>query len=96
MLRITVDLVPDGEETRVQQIGEMIIANDGKGNKEFSSYVFAAYDDKSGMDFGTLKNFYRANGVWNLIAQCVMEGSWEEHELTGHIIDKITMRNDKV
>ena len=96
MLRITVDLVPHGDEVRAHPIGEMIIANDGQGNNEFGDYVFVTYDEKRGTDFGTLKNFYRDNGIWELISQCIDRGTWEENDLTSPLIDKILLRNDKI
>jgi hypothetical protein len=96
MLRITVDLVPHGDESRVQPIGEMIIANDGTGSEEFSNYVFAMHDDKRGTDFGTIEDFYRNAGFWELIATCISEGSWKEHELTPVLLDRLILRNDKI
>jgi len=92
MLRVTVDLVPFGDESRVQPIGEMIIANDGTGNDEFANYVFAMHDDRRGTDFGTAENFYRGAGVWELIAHCINQGSWKEHELTQLLIDRLMLR----
>jgi len=92
MIRVTVDLVPYGDEEKSMQIGEMIIANDGTAGPEFCNYVFTMRDDSRGTDFGTLKEFYRPAGIWELIAECISNGSWEKHKLTDLIIDRINFQ----
>jgi hypothetical protein len=89
MLRVTVDLVPFGNEDESRPIAEMIIANDTTGTQDFGNYVFAMWSDKSGTDYGTVKDYYRGNGVFELIAECVTNGDWSEHELSSKLIDRI-------
>ena len=70
MLRITVELVPFGDENRKRKIGEMVIANDGSGDIETASYqAWIAADDHSGEPamFATLAHHDRRHSVWELI-----------------------------
>lgn len=39
MLRVTIELVPHGNETAVRKIGMLEIANDGTGTEQRGSYV---------------------------------------------------------
>jgi hypothetical protein len=94
MLRVTVDLVPFGDEDAAKTIGEMIIANDGLGNEELSNYVFALYDDKQGLDYGVLQNFYRPAGFWDLICDCLIRGTFEKNELVYKAIERLRMSDD--
>jgi len=94
MLRVTVDLIPFGDEDAAKTIGEMIIANDGLGDEELSNYVFALYDENQGLDYGTLQNFYRPAGFWDLICDCLIRGKFEKNELVYKAIERLRMTND--
>jgi hypothetical protein len=65
MLRITVELVPLGDEDRKRKIGEMVIANDGAGGYE----AWTAPDKWSSEParYGVLKGYDRSQSVWELI-----------------------------
>ncbi len=72
MLRVTVELVPFGNERLVKKIGEMVIANrlltDEQGGHSYDAWT--APDSHSGEDFmfGRIYGFDRRNSVWELIS----------------------------
>jgi hypothetical protein len=70
MLRITVELVPFGDEKRKRKIAEMVIANDLSGGYDTGGYqAWTAADDWSGDKdmYGKLSAFDRSQSVWELI-----------------------------
>lgn len=76
MLRIKIELVPYGDESKVKQIGQIKIVNDGTGNIDNGNYIFEAKDiDDIGCGLaqmyihkqGMIKNHNRHNGFWELI-----------------------------
>lgn len=70
MLRITVELVPYGDETKKRKIGEMVIANDLGGDHWHGNYQgWVAADDwsKTPSLFGKVVNHDRSKSVWELI-----------------------------
>jgi hypothetical protein len=69
MLRITVELVPLGDESRKRVLNTMVIANVNPG--QFSDYEgWTSADDWAGDPemFGMVKNHDRRKSVWELIA----------------------------
>lgn len=68
MIRVTVELLPHGDETRKRTIGLMEIANDGTGDVETGHYrgkLIAEYTDGRP---GRIENFRRQRqSVWSLI-----------------------------
>ena len=71
MLRITVELVPFGQEKYAKNIGTMLVTNDGSGDGRFDSYVYVAKDDRGNQLEGTIEKHDRSMSVWNLIAKCL-------------------------
>ncbi len=70
MLRVTVELVPFGDEQHKRKIAEMVIANDMSGGYDTGGYqAWTAADDWSGDKamFGKLDKFNRRLSVWELI-----------------------------
>jgi len=70
MLRVTVELVPFGDESKKRKIGEMVIANDGSGDISTASYqAWIGADDHSGDPamFSKLERHDRSKSVWELI-----------------------------
>jgi hypothetical protein len=70
MIRVTVDLVPHGVESRKRTIGTLTIRNTGTGTEEVGNYkavLNAEYmkgDGRSGQVF----SFHRKNrSVWSLV-----------------------------
>lgn len=79
MLRITVELVPFGDEDRKRQIGEMVIANDGHGDYA----AWTAPDGWSGEParYGVLLNYDRSQSVWELIRLMLEAIRLEQHKV---------------
>ena len=74
MIRVTVELVPHGIESRARKIGELRIANDGSGDRDIGNYtavLHAEYTDEDGR-VGYVRNFKRRKqSVWSLIGGCL-------------------------
>jgi hypothetical protein len=70
MIRVRVELVPFGEESKGQEIAQMIIANDDTGNSKTGNYGFV-YSDKFDFEEGALFDFPRNTGIWELISRCL-------------------------
>ena len=72
MLRVTVELVPFGQETGARKIVEMLIANDGDGDGTHCSYEGWISSDSWTKDqarYGKVKDHDRRQSVWTLIAK---------------------------
>ena len=68
MLRITVELVPFGDESRSKQIGKGYIVNDGTGDSKTGNYDCTFYElDNDRKREVKIKNFDRSKGFWSLI-----------------------------
>lgn len=90
MIRVTVDLVPFGEEDNSKTIGKFVLANDGKGDVDYSDYVFVYSDDLDGEREGTIKNFKRSEGIWKLISECLSNpGEVDNEELMDVLWDRM-------
>jgi len=66
MLRVKIELVPHGDESRAKTIGEMVIANDSTGTYENGNYqAVIAPDSWSGepMCHANLQNWDRKQSV---------------------------------
>lgn len=70
MLRVTVELVPRGIESKARKIATMTIANDGTGNLSTGNYkgvLHAEYTAPTGR-LGYVTGFHRkSQSVWSLI-----------------------------
>lgn len=91
MLRVTVELVRFGNENDVRKIATMLIANDGTGGYEVGNYAYAyEYNDYDGMlQTGTVKNFHRRNGAWELIKKILNKRKSETDELTDLLVKRL-------
>lgn len=67
MIRVTVELVPFGDEDKKKVIGEMLIANDGTGTQKTGNYVGVYSSDRVQSISKFLGNFPREYGVWKLV-----------------------------
>lgn len=45
MLRVKVELIPYGDETKVKIIHKFDVANDGTGDSEYGNYIFRSDKD---------------------------------------------------
>jgi len=66
MLRITIDLVPFGEEAYARKIAEAVIYNDATGNHEKGNYV-AGFCEHGWINSTTVTGFDRRRSVWALL-----------------------------
>lgn len=84
MLRVTIELVPFGDETGKKKIGEMVIANDTENyNESGDSYqAWTARDDWSGEPemFGRLLEYDRKQSPWELVRLMIEAIRLEKHE----------------
>lgn len=82
MLRVTIELVPFGDEAKKRKIGEMVIANTGKNpDGTFSYAAWTAKDQhsqESGL-FGRLLSFDRRQSPWELIRLILEAIRLEKH-----------------
>ena len=74
MLKITVELIPHGDELQKRTIGELIIVNDGAGDDKKGDYNFRLFGPElyGALDLwvkGKYRNFSRAKGYWSLIKE---------------------------
>jgi len=72
MLRITVEIVPYGDETMAREIGKGYIVNDGTGHYNKGNYNCTFYEtDINNKQSIKLKNFDRSKGFWSLIGEAL-------------------------
>lgn len=72
MLRITIELVPYGNEDLAREIGQVKIINDGSGDHKYGNYTYELSDDTNTITNptsikGTLKEHYRLQSVFRLL-----------------------------
>jgi hypothetical protein len=70
MLRVTVELVPHGDESRARHLGTAVIANDGTGDLDTGNYWAKLSKWGSGATWkrGKYKGFPRKRrGPWDLL-----------------------------
>mgnify|MGYP001570701468 CR=1 FL=1 len=69
MLRMTVEIVPFGNDLLRRIIGTMIIANDGTGDTSVGNYqVRLSTDTETALAVGSVKGHDRGQGAWPLVA----------------------------
>lgn len=90
MIRVRVDLVPFGNEDEAKEIGQLVLANDGTGNAFTGNYVFV-YADNSGLEYeGSVKDFPRKMGIWELLAECLSNSvDVHDEELAALLWDRV-------
>jgi hypothetical protein len=88
MLRITIDLVPFGNEEDSQTIGEMIIGNEHTYANNTANYVYGYRDDKGTQEFGCITRFDRSEGIWKLLHRCLDEGNIDYPEFEDILREK--------
>jgi hypothetical protein len=91
MLRITIDLVPFGNEEGSKAIGEMIIGNEHMYADNTANYVYGYRDDKGTEEFGYITRFDRSEGIWKLLHRCLDEGNTEYPEFEDILREKFRM-----
>lgn len=70
MIRVTIELVPHGNEFLKKTLGEISIINDGTGTEKKGNYYVRAFDLESGLgkEFN-IKSFTRKSLFWNLVGK---------------------------
>ena len=91
MLRVTIELVPFGDEDRAKRIATMLIANDGTGNWNTGNYAYSlTYTDRDAdVATGTIKNFPRSLGAWSLVKKILNKRTQETTELTDRLVERM-------
>ena len=87
MLRLTIELVPFGDESRKKKIAEMVIANTGEGYEDNHCYeAWTAEDAWSGEPamVGRLEQYDRRSSVWELVRMMLEAIRLETHKVTEH------------
>lgn len=83
MLRVTIELVPFGEEDRKKKIGEMVIANTGgnhEGGFSYQGWTSADGFSKTPIRFGKVENHDRNQNVWELISCMIVQCLFCNHK----------------
>jgi hypothetical protein len=80
MIRVRVEIVPFGVESDSREVGQMVIANDGTGDNFHANYGFVYSNTHGEYSEGTVKNFARKNGFWELISECLSDPSKVDNE----------------
>lgn len=83
MLRITIEMVPKGDDSRAFTLAQGMIANDGSGTLDDSNYVygFSAQVTRSNPEpeirtSGRLEGFPRLRkDAWELLRRCLNQGN---------------------
>lgn len=76
MLRVTIEVIPKGDESRRRHLGTLEIANDGTGNSETGNYAVRlakfGRPNQSWMR-GAVRGFDRIKkGPYDLLLQCLL------------------------
>ena len=90
VIRVRVDLVPFGNEDEAKEIGQLVLANDGSGNAFTGNYVFVYADNHGEEHEGSVKDFPRKQGIWELIEECLSNSvDVHDEELASLLWDRI-------
>lgn len=75
MLRITIELVPFGNEDEAQKIATMLIANEGTGDYKVGNYAYVYnYSDRPDEpEFGYVRRYPRIQGAWGLVKRVLSD-----------------------
>ena len=74
-LRVTVEIIPHGDESRKSKLAVVEIVNDGTGTKELGNYRMRAEGEVVGgwdlFAVGELKGFRRERGYMACVSECL-------------------------
>jgi hypothetical protein len=96
MIRVTIEVVPFGNEDRARKIGTLLLANDGEGTHETGNYAYVyGYTDRdASMARGTIKRFSRSQGAWALVRKILNSKSEEDTILTDKLMERLESYKD--
>ena len=95
MLRVTVELVPFGDERYTKPIAELFIANTGGGNNEVANYEMVGYHkspDGGEILSSRVYNFSRDAGAVQLLGQILKRVKTGEPEKKTTLTDNLRKR----
>ena len=90
MIRVTVEIVPFGVESRARKVGEMVIANDGTGDNKTGNYDACLQAEYTEGRPGRLTEFSRSASVWTLVGSFLK--LWGH---TGHSPKKMSKTSER-
>jgi hypothetical protein len=71
MLRVTLEMVPFGQEDRKRTIGVLEVSNIGV-NEDLGDYLIELEEpDKSGVEVEYIKKYPRSKGAWTLVRRAL-------------------------
>jgi hypothetical protein len=83
MLRITVELIPFGVESKAKKIGELVIANAGSHQFEYGNFNYEGYIQKDAWSgdpamYCKIEGYDQSQSVWELIKQMITNARVEQ------------------
>ena len=86
MIRVTVEMIPHGDETRKSVLGSLEIANDNTGNYEIGNYdatLHAEYTRPEGRKCRVTGFGRQRQSVWSLIGAALKQMGHTKHASKG-------------
>ena len=71
MLIVRVELWPHGDELRKEEIGKLVIANDGTGTAVFGNYDIELSEKERETEKGRVETYFRKHSVWVLVKRAL-------------------------
>jgi hypothetical protein len=71
MIRVTIEIVPFGNEGEKRKLGEITIVNDGTGTPEIGNYKVYYWKPETGTVVAQVKKYNRENGFLKLLQKCI-------------------------
>ena len=97
MLRVTIELVPFGNEDEASKIATMLIANEGTGDYKTGNYAYAYdYSDRpDDPEIGLVHRFPRNEGAWALVKK-ILNNKYHDNgnELTDKLLKRLEKENE--
>lgn len=95
MLRVTIELVPYGNEEEASKIATMLIANDTTGTHKHGNYAYVYdYSDRpDDPEVGLVHRFPRNDGAWMLVKKILNN---KYHTNGNELTDKLLRRLEEM
>lgn len=83
MIRITIEILPFGDEHHRQIIATGDIINDSSGDVKYGNYTYTLYSQGKLWRGGKIKRFSRLkNNIWELLKKALNNSpNWELHDV---------------
>lgn len=84
MLRITIDLLPNGSENDAEKLGVIEIWNDGTGTEEIGNYRYRICKKMKQpiWIYNTVQGHIRDDSAWHLLFLCLKNVMYNERPVT--------------